>query len=149
MNEEHSPNYSHGRAVKICPSCGAENGPRTNFCAHCGAKLPNGRCHCPDCGRTYADDTAYCTNCGAKTVPGDPPQRTREYYDTYEYRENNIRKRLAGRLAALRPRRSVRRSQILCRENWNRHSLAYHRRLLPCWLDSRYCHDSQRQFYRR
>ena len=88
MNEDNTPNYSRGRATVICPNCGAENEPRSNFCARCGAKIPNGRCHCPDCGRTYADDIAYCTNCGAKTVPGDPPQRNQEYYGTYEYREN-------------------------------------------------------------
>lgn len=88
MSDNYEPIYSRGRAVTTCPNCGAENEPRSNFCARCGAKIPNGRCHCPDCGRTYTDDIAYCTNCGAKTVSGDPPQRNQEYYGTYEYREN-------------------------------------------------------------
>lgn len=59
--------------VRLCPECGQENPADVNFCAQCGAKLPElpkppapQTVFCPGCGAQLNAGMKFCTKCGTK-----------------------------------------------------------------------------------
>lgn len=57
---------SLGVGVKLCATCGSENGPECRFCGQCGALLAQ---MCQDCGADSALGQRFCAQCG-KPLPG-------------------------------------------------------------------------------
>lgn len=52
--------------MKICNSCGYENGDNAKFCAECGEKLQESPKFCPECGTELVNQPKFCPECGTK-----------------------------------------------------------------------------------
>ncbi len=52
-----------GAHERHCDACGRANPWDANFCANCGARLPE-EVICPDCDRRNPGDANYCSHCG-------------------------------------------------------------------------------------
>jgi restriction system protein len=89
MSNDNDSDYSHGRALKFCPECGAQNTNSAYFCTNCGIRLSNDRCYCPQCGATYNCDIKYCSHCGEPTHPGEPPRQEPHYQSDYRQNYSN------------------------------------------------------------
>lgn len=62
-------NCGASMALKICPSCGAQNAQTVNFCNNCGTNLnapPPTPGKCNECGTQNDPGTKFCGNCGNK-----------------------------------------------------------------------------------
>lgn len=52
--------------MKICNSCGNENGDNAKFCVECGEKLQESPKFCPECGIELVNQPKFCPECGEK-----------------------------------------------------------------------------------
>lgn len=52
--------------MKICNSCGNENGDNAKFCVECGEKLQESPKFCPECGTELVNQPKFCPECGTK-----------------------------------------------------------------------------------
>ena len=52
--------------MKICNSCGNENGDNAKFCIECGEKLQENPKFCPECGIELVNQPKFCPECGEK-----------------------------------------------------------------------------------
>lgn len=52
--------------MKICNSCGNENGDNAKFCVECGEKLQDNPKFCPECGTELVNQPKFCPECGTK-----------------------------------------------------------------------------------
>lgn len=56
------------KGIRVCPECGAEVTPESEFCSGCGARLdqPAGEAgrKCPACGSEVKDGSLFCGVCG-------------------------------------------------------------------------------------
>ena len=52
--------------MKICNSCGNENGDNAKFCVECGEKLQDSPKFCPECGTELVNQPKFCPECGTK-----------------------------------------------------------------------------------
>ena len=62
-------NCGASMALKVCPSCGAQNAQTVNFCNNCGTNLnapPPTPGKCNECGTQNDPGTKFCGNCGNK-----------------------------------------------------------------------------------
>lgn len=68
-----SAEFQRLKNLRVCPECGQENAADVNFCAQCGAKLPElpkqpepKTVFCPSCGAQLNAGMKFCTKCGTK-----------------------------------------------------------------------------------
>lgn len=54
-----------------CPKCGTANPDGSNFCNHCGQRLPGVVVRCPMCSTPNPMGTEVCLQCGARLMPLD------------------------------------------------------------------------------
>ena len=54
--------------MKICNSCGNENGDNAKFCVECGEKLQASPKICPECGTELVNQPKFCPECGNKIL---------------------------------------------------------------------------------
>ena len=62
-------NCGASMALKVCPSCGAQNAQTVKFCNNCGTNLnapPPTPGKCSECGCQNDPGTKFCGNCGNK-----------------------------------------------------------------------------------
>ncbi|MBQ6811017.1 MAG: zinc ribbon domain-containing protein [Firmicutes bacterium] len=62
-------NCGASMALKVCPSCGAQNAQTVKFCNNCGTNLnvpPPTLGKCSECGCQNDPGTKFCGNCGNK-----------------------------------------------------------------------------------
>ncbi|MBE6007575.1 MAG: zinc-ribbon domain-containing protein [Lachnospiraceae bacterium] len=62
-------NCGASMALKVCPSCGAQNSLTVRFCNNCGTNLqvpPPSAGKCPSCGTVNDPGTRFCGECGTK-----------------------------------------------------------------------------------
>ena len=62
-------NCGASMALKVCPSCGAQNAQTVKFCNNCGTNLnvpPPTPGKCKECGTQNDPNTKFCGNCGSK-----------------------------------------------------------------------------------
>ena len=62
-------NCGASMALKVCPSCGAQNAKTVKFCNNCGTNLsapPPSPGKCNECGTQNDPGTKFCGNCGNK-----------------------------------------------------------------------------------
>ncbi|MBQ2763662.1 MAG: zinc ribbon domain-containing protein [Firmicutes bacterium] len=62
-------NCGASMALKVCPSCGAQNAQTVKFCNNCGTNLsapPPTPGKCNECGTQNDPGTKFCGNCGNK-----------------------------------------------------------------------------------
>jgi hypothetical protein len=66
MNNE---SEREGKRLLICPNCGQENEPDSQFCSYCGQVLSRpeeeGYSRCPNCGELEEAGSPFCSHCGA------------------------------------------------------------------------------------
>ena len=57
--------------MKMCNNCGTNNPDTSDFCWHCGSRLPAALAEkiCPSCKNTMPDDMIFCDKCGTRWVP--------------------------------------------------------------------------------
>ena len=60
-----TPDEESGIGEKICPNCGGENSPDSQFCMECGTALKNSKI-CPKCGTVAQSGDMFCAECGTK-----------------------------------------------------------------------------------